>query len=137
MALSAEDVRLVQASLPAVRSLELPTASSFYENLFALEPELRRLFREDLTGQGMRFLGALTTIAEALDDPEALETEIEDLARAHATVGVRPQDFDTMGAALLVTLGETLGPDFDERLRSAWRAAYELVAREMVDRAAR
>ena len=52
--MSAEDVRLVQDSLPAVRSLEHPTASRFYENLFTLEPDLRGLFREEYSGATLR-----------------------------------------------------------------------------------
>ena len=134
MALDAETVRLVQASLPQVRELELPAAGHFYENLFAVAPELRAMFRDDLEGQGMRFVTALTTIADALDDPDALAAEIDGLARAHAGVGVRPEHFQAMGAALLVTLGETLGPAFDARLQAAWRAAYDHVAAEMIAR---
>ena len=39
-----------------------------------------------------------------------------------------------MGTALLVTLGETLGPDFTTRLQQAWRAAYDHFAEEMIVR---
>jgi nitric oxide dioxygenase len=134
MALSETEIRLVQESLPAIRARAEPTAGHFYVNLFAIEPGMRSLFRDDLEGQGMRFLAALTQIADALDDPAALETELDALAKAHARIGVTAAHFAPMGTALMVTLGETLGPGFDGRLRDAWRAAYDLVAREMIRR---
>ena len=36
-----------------------------------------------------------------------------------------------MGSALMLTLGETLGADFTDELRAAWRAAYEEIALRM------
>ena len=132
MTLTQDDIRRVRESLPRIREQALPTASHFYENLFTLAPELRPLFRDDLEGQGMRFLTALAMIAEALDDPASRDAEIAALARAHADVGVRPESFVPMGAALMVTLGETLGPEFDDSLRLAWRRAYDTIAAEMV-----
>jgi nitric oxide dioxygenase len=134
MALSESDIVLVQESLPAIRARAEPTAGSFYVNLFVIEPGMRSLFRDDLDGQGMRFLAALTEIADVLDDPEALEAELDSLAKAHARIGVAAAHFAPMGTALMVTLGETLGPAFDARLRAAWRAAYDFVASEMIRR---
>lgn len=134
MALSETDIELVQASLAEIRAAAEPTAGHFYVNLFAIEPGMRSLFRDDLEGQGMRFLSALTEIADVLDDPEALESELDSLAKAHARIGVTAAHFPPMGTALMVTLGETLGPSFDGRLSDAWRAAYDFVAREMIRR---
>ncbi len=134
MALSSEDIRLVRDSLPLIREHVEPASMLFYDNLFAVAPELRTLFRPDLAGQGMRFLSTLTTIADLLTDPEALAEELDDLAAAHASLGIRAADFTPMGSALLVTLGETLGPGFTVRLQQAWRAAYDHFAEEMIAR---
>jgi nitric oxide dioxygenase len=134
MAVSDEDIRLVQRSLPRIRECYAPASTDFYDNLFALAPDLRPLFRPDVATQEMRFMSTLATIADLLDDPGALGDELDDHARAHAGLGVRAEDFVPMGAALLVTLGETLGPAFDTRLQQAWRAAYDHFAAEMIRR---
>ncbi len=134
MAVSSEDIRLVRESLPMIRERLVPASTNFYENLFAVAPELRTLFRPDLAGQGMRFMTTLTTIADLLEDPDSLADELNDLAAAHASLGIRAGDFEPMGSALLVTLGETLGPDFNARLQQAWRAAYGHFAEEMIER---
>jgi nitric oxide dioxygenase len=132
MALDDEDIRLVRESLPLIAERLEPASLLFYENLFTIAPDLRRLFRDDLAGQGMRFMTTLSTIAEVLDDPQAREAQIKPLARVHTALGTRPEHFAPMGSALLVTLGETLGPAFTPRLQEAWRAAYEAIAAEMI-----
>lgn len=134
MTVSAADIRKIRESLPMIREQIAPASSNFYANLFAIAPELRGLFRSDLNDQGMRFMSTLATIADLLDDPEALGTELEDLARAHAGIGVRAAHFAPMGSALMVTLGETLGPAFAPELQDAWRAAYDNFASEMIAR---
>jgi hemoglobin-like flavoprotein len=39
-----------------------------------------------------------------------------------------------MGAALMVTLGETLGTAFTAEIQAAWHAAYDQFAAEMIAR---
>jgi hemoglobin-like flavoprotein len=134
MPISESERRLVLESLPTIRAHLEPVSMVFYENLFAIRPDMRALFREDLGGQGMRFMTTLTTIAGLLDDPEAFDAMIEKLSRGHAMVGVREDHFAPMGSALLVTLGETLGSDFDSGLQAAWRTAYDEVAAAMLAR---
>jgi hemoglobin-like flavoprotein len=131
VALSDRQIRLVKGSLPKIHDRLEPASMAFYENLFSIAPDMRPMFREDLAGQGMKFLTTMNTIAELLDDPEALESELRDLGEGHASFGVRGEHFAPMGAALMVTLGETLGADFTDELQAAWRAAYEEIARRM------
>lgn len=125
---------LIRESLGLVRARLLPASTQFYDNLFAMSPDMRALFRSDIAGQGMRFMTTLTTIAELVDDPDELAAEIDVLARAHRGIGVRSEHFEPMGAALLVTLGETLGPAFTCEVRAAWRAAYNDFAAMMIER---
>jgi nitric oxide dioxygenase len=129
-----EQIVVVKQSLPRVRERLTPASQVFYDNLFAIAPELRRLFRGDMDTQGMRFMSTLATIADIVGDPAALGTELDELATAHASVGVRPEHFAPMGEALMVTLRDTLGQDFTPEVQAAWRAAYDHFAAEMIAR---
>ena len=131
MSLSDADIALIEQSLPLVRENLTTASEKFYVNLFAIRPDMRELFRDDLEGQGMRFMAALSTIAERVGDAEAFEQYVAGLAKAHAQLGVRADHFAPMGSALLVTLGEALGAEFTEETQAAWRRAYDLVADEM------
>jgi nitric oxide dioxygenase len=107
-------------------------AEKFYDRLFEIAPELRALFRSDMTGQGMRFMRTLRVIVQDLDDPEALHPYLEKLAQGHAAYGVKPEHFYPMGQALIWTMQQALGEDFPEGAAAAWEAAYDHLAREMI-----
>ncbi len=135
MAPTPTQIKLLKDSVPVIRERFEPASLDFYTNLFSIAPETRPLFREDLAGQGMKYMSTLLTLVDLLDDPEAFDAELDELAQSHATVGVRPEHYAPMGSALLVTLGESLGREFTEELRDAWRSGYEHVAAEMQARA--
>ena len=56
----------VGRSLPLIREHLTPASTGFYDNLYAVAPELRGLFRGDMENQGMRFMSTLATIADML-----------------------------------------------------------------------
>jgi nitric oxide dioxygenase len=134
MTIDDSQIRLVRESLPRVRERLVPASMDFYDNLFALAPELRTLSRSDIASQGMRFMSTLATIADLLEAPGELATEIDELAKAHAGLGVQAAHFAPMGAALMVTLAETLGEEFTPELQAAWHAAYDHFAAQMIAR---
>ena len=82
MAVDAAQIRLVRESLPSIREHRVPVSMNFYDNLFALAPELRAMFRSDIAGQGMRFMTTLATIADLL---EALTNSV-----TRSTISPRP-----------------------------------------------
>jgi hemoglobin-like flavoprotein len=48
---------------------------------------------------------------------------------------VRPEYYDALAAALLWTLSEALGADFDERTLGAWKVALATISETMKSRA--
>lgn len=107
-------------------------SEAFYARLFEIAPELRKLFREDLNGQGMRFMTALGAILDHIHDAEALAPHLERLAKGHVKYGVTPEHFRPMGEALIWTMREALGDDLSPEAEGAWRVAYDHLASEMV-----
>jgi nitric oxide dioxygenase len=134
LAVSGADIAVIRASLPAIRRHLDQASEAFYVNLFALAPELRALFPPDMADQGMRFMSTLVTMANLLDDPPAFAAGVDRLARLHVRAGVRAAHFAPMGFALLITLGEAMGPEFTCELQQAWRGAYDEIAEEMIRR---
>lgn len=131
--LSEKEIELVEKAFAMARSEELfaqPTL--FYEKLFERDPNLQPLFREDIGGQGMRFMRTLRTIVNALRQPGDVAEVLEPLARTHGALGVHAIDFDTMGEALIDTFKELLGPDFTAEMETAWRKAYGQIAKAMI-----
>lgn len=132
MTLSATDIELVTQSFDRLEA-ELETHSKrFYATLFRRAPELRPLFREDLEGQGMKFLTTLRTVIQSLGDADAFAERLKDLSRAHASLGVVAAHFDPMEEALMDTLRDATGAAFTPDVETAWRAAYGEVRDTMV-----
>ena len=124
-----DDISRVRASwaLAVARSDALVIV--FYARLFRTYPALRALFSDvDLAGQADKLHATLDLVVRGLDDLPRLVPALERLGRMHAGLGVREEDFAAVGDALLWTLGELLGDDFDAATRRAWGTAYAALA---------
>jgi hemoglobin-like flavoprotein len=56
---------------------------------------------------------------------------VQQLGIRHAGYGVQDQHYETVGAALLWTLGQGLGEAFTPQVEEAWASAYTLLASTM------
>ena len=104
----------------------------FYETLFRRAPELRSMFRDDLTGQGMKFITTLREISLHVDDAGSESARLEELGRYHARLGVTAENFAPMEEALIDTLRHTLGDEFTSELEAVWRKAYADMSMSMI-----
>lgn len=134
MPITDHELKLVQASLDRLRD-EFDTRSMFfYEALFKRAPHLKDMFRDDLAGQGMKFMSTLDVIVRKLDNEEELATRYKGLGNMHAAIGIIAADFEPMEEALIDTLRDALADDFTHELEAAWRKAYAIVSGNMIER---
>ena len=133
MPLSPEDLGHVRSSLDHLRVNFAAHSTKLYEALFARAPELREMFRDDLAGQGMKFLSTLDAIVQKLDSGEGPDQDFLDLSKMHASLGVTRKDFAPMEEAVLETLREGMGDRYSPELEAAWRAAFEEVSANMIE----
>ncbi len=133
MPLTASQIALVQKSFEKLRERSEPASFEMYERLFNRAPNLKPMFRDDLAGQGMKFMNTLGFIVDNLRDPDALKDRLGELGHAHAAMGVKAEYFDLMGDALFVTLAHVLGDDFTPELETAWREAYRAVSDAVIE----
>lgn len=122
---------LVQQSFALVAPIATQAAAIFYDQLFARDPALRRLFRGDMAAQGERLMAMIGAAVQLLDQPTRLDATLRALGQRHVGYGVRPAHYDTVGAALLDTLAIGLGDHFTPEVRAAWAALYAHVSRTM------
>lgn len=123
--------QLVQNSFAKVVPIADTAAELFYSKLFALDPKLKPLFKDDMKEQGRKLMHMIATAVNGLDHIEALVPAVQDLGRRHVAYGVTAAHYDTVGAALLWTLEQGLGPDFSPEVKDAWTAVYGLLAKVM------
>ena len=80
-------------------------------------------------------MAMLSYTVNGLNRLDVLLPAVRALGRRHATYGVRPEHYFTVGAALLWTLEQGLGAAFTPAVREAWVAAYGVLADTMRDAA--
>jgi hemoglobin-like flavoprotein len=131
MTMDAFQIRLVQDSFKSVALIGDQAAALFYGRLFELDPQLRKLFKTDTKEQGRKLMTMIGIAVRGLDNISALVPVVENLGRRHVGYGVKPGHFDTVGAALLWTLKQGLGPAFTLEVESAWAETYTLLANTM------
>jgi hemoglobin-like flavoprotein len=132
-AMTPRQVELIRASWTEVESIQDVAATLFYDRLFELDPLLRRLFRRtDMAAQKKVLMQTLAVVVRSLDRLDQLVPAVEALGRRHAGYGVRANHYETVGDALLWTLGQGHGDAFTPELREAWAEAYGVLAAVMI-----
>ena len=134
--MTAKQKQLIRESFPDIREMAGPVSLLFYGRLFALDPTLRPMFRQDIELQGRKLMDMLTTVVDNLDHFEGLAPTLRALGQKHAGYGVRPEHYQTLAQALMWALGQALDRQFDPELRTAWIAIIEAVSEGMKNGAA-
>ena len=122
---------LVQDSFELVKPIAPAAVELFYARLFELDPSLRPMFPANMVEQRRKLIQTLSFAVAGLERPATILPAVRALGRRHAAYGVRPEHFETVGAALLWTLAEGLGAAFTPEVRDAWASVYTALADEM------
>jgi len=127
-----KQISLVQNSWKKVLPIASQAADIFYTTLFEMDPSLKALFPNDITGQGKKLMTMLDTAVKLLDNPDKLIPAVQKLGAKHRGYGTEPEHYDTVGAALLKTLAQGLGEDFTAPVKKAWTVVYQTLATTMI-----
>jgi len=129
--MNTEKILLVRASWQKVLPIKDTAARLFYGQLFELDPSLRSMFRGDMVEQGRKLMAMINTVVNSLDKLEPLLGTVEEMGRRHVAYGVTEAHYDTVGSALIWTLGQGLGDAFTPAVKDAWVEAYTILSTTM------
>lgn len=127
-----QQTQLIRASHARLAPHADRAGQLFYRKLFALAPDLQPLFIGDIRQQATRLMQMIGAAVGLLDRPAQLVPVLQHLGARHAGYGVQARDYHAVGLALLDTLAEQLGAEFDADTRAAWSAMYALVSSTMI-----
>jgi nitric oxide dioxygenase len=128
-----EQIALVQTSFAKVHPISEQAAALFYDRLFELAPQVRPLFKKDVTEQGRMLMSMLTVVVNGLTKLDTIVPAAQKLAQRHVAYGAQIAHYPVVGAALLDTLAKGLGDDFTPEVRAAWTEAYGLLSGVMIE----
>lgn len=133
MALSDDEVDQLHLGLRLMQERKELAAALFYPRLFEIAPDTRPLFSDDIVGQTEKTLFAFGAVVARIHELENEDSMSRDLARRHVAYGVKPAHYPQVGKAVLSILAEVLGDEyFTPEMETAWRKAYDEIARSMV-----
>jgi len=130
-----EQIAQVQQTFAKVAPIADEAAALFYSRLFEIAPELRPLFRGNMAEQGRKLMATLAIVVHGLTRLDAILPAASALAKRHVAYGVRADHYRPVGAALLWTLGRSLGPQWTPEVANAWTAAYTTLSGYMISEA--
>lgn len=129
--MTSEKIALVRSSWQQVLPIKDTAAQLFYGQLFELDPSLRGMFKGDMIEQGRKLMAMINTVVNSLDKLGPILETIEEMGRRHVAYGVTEAHYDTVGSALIWTLGKGLGEQFTPAVKDAWVEAYDTLASAM------
>lgn len=132
-----DTVNYVQTTFAKVEPIAPTAAELFYNRLFELDPSLKPLFKGDMKEQGAKLMSMLSLAVRGLNDLDRLVPLVQNLGIRHVNYGVKDNDYQTVGAALLWTLEQGLGDDFTPEVKAAWAEVYGTLASVMQEAAAK
>jgi hemoglobin-like flavoprotein len=107
----------------------------FYSKLFIAVPKVRPMFHITTEEQSKKLIEMLNVIVGRLDRLQELSEDIRQLAIRHVGYGVRAEHYGPVGDALLWTLSQGLGKDWNDEVKEAWTSCYRLLSQTMIDAA--
>jgi hemoglobin-like flavoprotein len=128
MPLTQSQIDLVKGSFVHVEPIADTAAALFYGRLFELNPNLRSLFKRDMTEQGRMLMQMIAIAVRGLDHLDTIVPAVKSLGQRHAGYGVKAEDYTTVGSALLWTLEQGLGDAFTPEVKEAWTEVYTVLA---------
>ncbi|MBE7174677.1 MAG: nitric oxide dioxygenase, partial [Williamsia sp.] len=131
-----EQKQLIKATIPTLKEHGQLLTTHFYQRVFAHHPELKNVFNQANQQSGrqpMALASAVLAYAEHIDNPAVLESALVRIGHKHTSLDIRPEHYPVVGQNLLASISEVLGEAATPELLDAWGAAYNQLARLMMD----
>jgi nitric oxide dioxygenase len=136
--LSEKSRPVIKATLPVVGENIGTIAQRFYQHMFGERPELLDgLFNRGNQAEGTQqqaLAGSVAMFAAALvDHPDQLpENLLQRVAHKHASLGLRPDQYQVVYDNLMWAIGDVLGDAVTPEVADAWSEVYWLMAFALV-----
>jgi class 3 adenylate cyclase/hemoglobin-like flavoprotein len=126
-------IRQLQSTFFRLMSRGDAFVGAFYDNLFAVAPQVEDLFEStDPAMQRRMLLNMLHAAVRGARHLEDLEEALADLGQRHLDYGTLAEHYPVAGAALEKALADTLGEAFTPAFRDAWRDLFGRIGAMML-----
>lgn len=133
--LTSRHIELVENSWDYVLLNSHEAGSIFYQKLFFLDPSLRQMFKSDMITQTQKLVAMITFAVHKLNNLDEIIADVKALGVQHRQNKVEVRHYDTVATALLSTLEQAMGQEWNEDIKEAWASVYGALSKTMIDAA--
>ncbi|KAF2153570.1 globin-like protein [Myriangium duriaei CBS 260.36] len=137
MALTPDQITIVKSTVPVLQQHGNEITYHFYHNMLEENPQLRDIFNmsnQQNSHQSKALAGAVLAYATFIDDLGVLSPAVEKICQKHASLYIRPEQYEIVGRHLIGAFGQVLGAALTPKILDAWLAAYWQLAKLMIGR---
>jgi hemoglobin-like flavoprotein len=129
-------IKRIRASVQVIEPDLSALSDTFYERLFEVAPDVRRLFAPDMTRQRGHFEAALALLLRNITMLDVLGPSLTALGAEHVGYGTKTEHYGVARDCLIYAIRQHAGASWSEQLETDWREAIEAVMRPMLRGAA-
>lgn len=133
--LSQKNIDIVKSTVPVLEKYGVTITKHFYKRMFGEHPELLNIFNHANQEKGRQQTALANTVlaaAKHIDELDVLLPAVKQIGYKHRSLGVKPDQYPIVGENLLASIKEVLGDAATEDVLSAWKEAYEEIARVFI-----
>jgi PAS domain S-box-containing protein len=133
--LTSDQIELVENSWDYVLMHAQDAGAIFYQKLFSIDPGLRFLFKGEISTQSQKLVAMITFTVHKLNTLDEILADVSALGVLHKNKSVQPHHYAMVAEALLWTLENALGKNWNSDVKAAWEAVYSALASTMMEAA--
>jgi nitric oxide dioxygenase len=133
--LSKDEVALIQGAYRALGPSKGFMTNSFYRRLFAIAPQARPLFPQDMDEQLKKLEHMLDLLVDNLHQPMFFMGKLKRLAKRHVGYGAQPEHYALVGEALIFALNDITPGGLPDKERALWVEIYTAISNTMIETA--
>lgn len=133
--LDQKTIDIIKSTVPALKTHGLEITTTFYNNMFKNNPEVKPLFNMDRQSSGEQPKALAMTIlaaAENIDNLPAILPAVKKIGERHCDVLVKEEHYPIVGANLLLSIKEVLGDAATDEIIDAWAKTYDVLAKVFI-----
>jgi hemoglobin-like flavoprotein len=129
-------INLVKETFCLVNKIPNETIGElFYNRLFEIAPNIRPIFGfADATEQSRKLVATSSYIIKRLDNIDSITNEITRIVQHQVRFGVlEPRLYEPVGDAILWTLEQALGSNWNREVKTAWAICYIMLTNSLIE----
>lgn len=125
-------IELIKTTIPLIKENKEEITTTMYDIMFTRYPKVKELFKNAEPLQYKKLANAIYAYAANIDNLQALNSGINNMAKVHVQTNVKPEHYPIVGECLIDAITQVLKPS--KEILEAWTDAYKFLANVLIEK---